>query len=59
MAEWRDDPLYRQISDEMLFDPLPTACDNEEHQVVAVDPSWFLPFDDVDSRTIQDPGAPA
>ena len=27
MAEWCDDPLYRQISDEMLFDPFPVGPD--------------------------------
>lgn len=27
MGEWCDDPIYRQLSDEMLFDPLPSAVD--------------------------------
>lgn len=59
MTEWRDDPIYRETAERLLFDPLPPAEDNEEHQVVAVDPSWFLSFDEVDSTTIQDHGAPA
>lgn len=59
MAEWRDDPIYREVCEKLLFDPLPAVDDNEEHQVVGVDPSWFQVFDDVDSTTIQDAGAPA
>lgn len=59
VVEWRDDSIYQETCERLLFDPLPVVEGNEEHQVVAVDPGWFLSFDDVDSRTIQDPGAPA
>lgn len=58
MVEDRDDPIYREVCERLLFDPLPTV-DNEEHQVVSVDPGWFPSFDGVDSRTIRDTGAPA
>lgn len=65
MSEWSPDPLYQQISDELLIDPLPPErppaahdefCD--DHEVVVVNPGWFLPFDEVDSRTVRNVGAP-
>lgn len=51
-------PLYSQISDELLLDPLPPLEVVDDHQVTPVDPVWFLSFDEVDSRTIRDYGAP-
>jgi len=51
-------PLYEQICGELLFDPLPEMVVHDDHQVAPVEPGWFLSFDDVDSRTIRDAGAP-
>lgn len=59
MAEWIPDSIYRQLCDELLTDPLPTDTVVDDHEVTPVEPGWFLPFDEVDSRTIRDAGAPA
>jgi hypothetical protein len=64
-----DAPLFQQLSDERLFDPLPdepepptappeTETVHDDHDVTPVSPDWFLPFDEVDSRLIRTLGAP-
>lgn len=64
VSEWCSDPIYRQLCDEMLIDPLPPAEPAEpaepvdDHDVTPADPGWFLSFDDVDSRVIRTIGAP-
>lgn len=54
MAEWRDDPLYRQISDEMLFDPLPQAFDPPDLTTPAARPdgSWCEDRDPLADRDL-------
>jgi hypothetical protein len=69
VSEWCPDPLYRQVSDEQLMDPLPqepamsmlsdeAVETHDDHDVTPVDPAWFLSFDEVDSRVIGSYGAP-
>lgn len=64
-----DAPLYRQLSDEKLWDPLPREPAMamlpdepevvvDDHDVTPIDPGWFLSFDEVDSRVIRTIGAP-
>lgn len=59
MTEPDPEPIYRGVADELDFDPLPTEHVHDDHVADPIDPAWFDSFDEVDSREIQDPGAPA
>ena len=53
------DPIYHDVVGELDFDPLPTPHVHDDHELAPIEPAEFDSFDEVDSRTIVDPGAPA
>lgn len=59
MAEWMPDPIYREMCERFLFDPLRVEEPADDHAFTIVNPGWFQRFDEVDSTTIRDIGAPA